>query len=96
MFYDQIPDEDKVCINCGNFSRANEGGDKKLCCGTMPCLNYHKDNTENFFVPDDYYLQSRFGCSACSHKSNLDEPYEGCECLNCSRYYSDHWERSAS
>lgn len=93
MLNDLIPEEDKVCINCDFFGRQNEGAEERLCCGTMPCLNYHKDNTENFFKPDDLYLQDTFGCEACMHYA-CGDPAE--ECGNCSRYYSDYWERRIS
>lgn len=88
-----IPDEDKCCINCEYNRGHTDGGDEHLCRGTMPCLNYHKDNTENFFVPDDDYLMDHFGCSICRHHAEFEEEVPS-ECLMCSRYYSDMWERS--
>ena len=86
----RIPEEDKCCINCEHWYGSTDGGDEFLCHGTMPCLNYHKDNTQNFFAPDEMYLESNFGCEACRHYAH-GEPTE--ECSQCSRYYSNGWER---
>lgn len=81
-----IPEKDRVCVNCIHLGMMMDMGDEKKCKGEMPCLNYHEDNTENFFVPDDDYLMSEYGCDACRNS-------ESEACSTCSRYYSDNWKR---
>lgn len=85
-----ISEKDRVCINCIYFGSDMNVGEDHKCHGTMPCSNYHKDNTENYFVPDDLYLQSEYGCDACEFYYG-GEPTE--ECTGCSRWYEDRWSR---
>ena len=85
-----IPEKDKVCINCLYFCSAADIGNIDLCGGQRPCVNYAVGNTENFFVPDDWYLRDRFGCDACIYYIEDDWSEECCEC---SRLYEDRWER---
>ena len=91
--YKIIPEKDRVCVNCLYFGTSMDTGDEYKCEGVRPCLNYHKDNTENYFVPDDLYLQDKYGCNACVHYCG-GEPSE--ECGNCSRWYSDLWKRGTN
>lgn len=88
---DKIPERDKVCVNCKYFALQTNTTDETKCKGTMPCLNFHKENTENYFVPDDLYLKLEFGCEACSQ---YDDGSYSKQCHECSRYYSDYWERT--
>ena len=93
---DRIPDKDKVCINCDFFVGQNDydrGDEPNMCHGSMPCLNYHGDHDKNYFVPDDFYLHSEFGCEACEHYA-YGEPTE--ECSQCSDYYSNNWQRKVT
>ena len=90
-FDKDIPEEDKVCVYCEYFGTGMyRTDDETKCCGTMPCSNYHADNTENYFVPEDWYLKDRFGCSACEYYYG-GKPTE--ECGSCKRYYEDKWVR---
>lgn len=82
-----IPEKDRVCINCIYFGRRMDCGDEYKCNGTMPCSNYHKDNTQNYFVPDDWYLQTEYGCEVCKHFG------DAVWCKGCSRWYENLWER---
>ncbi len=83
---ERIQEKDKVCINCLHFGIME---DRKLAkCKT--CSNYHKDNAENNFEPDDTYLKLEFGCEACRYD---DDEETNNICYECSRYYSDLWER---
>ena len=88
--FDRIPEEDRVCVNCDHFLGQTDGGESHKCHGEMPCLNFHKDNTENYFVPDNEYLEWKFGCEACDH---YDPDEASDECCQCSRYYEDLWKR---
>ena len=87
--FSDIPEEDRVCANCERLSNWYEGVYGYKCNGKYPCLNYHDYNTKNYFVPDDDYLSSKFGCKACQHYNIADNPEE---CLMCSRGYEDKWE----
>lgn len=77
-----IPEDDKCCTHCNYLVRdcENERAD---------CINYTKEGTVNHFVPDDWYLQDRFGCKACKHH----DADEMCDQTDCSRRYNDLWER---
>ena len=88
--FDRIPEEDRVCVNCLYFGWRMDTGDEYKCGGERPCLNYHRDNEENYFVPDDFYLKDEYGCKACEH---YDGGYPSEECGSCSRYYDDLWRR---
>ena len=88
--FDEIPEEDRVCINCVHFGMAMDTGDEYKCGGVRPCSNYHRDNEENYFIPDDLYLQDEYGCDACRNRNG---PEYADECATCSRFYSDGWER---
>lgn len=75
--FDQIPDEDKTCLNCMSAQ-----------CGK--CLNHREGNTEDNFTPDDGYLQNKFGCKSCDSYNDGEYSFQ---CYECSRYHSDLWER---
>ena len=79
-----IPVYDKVCINCDRW--LDSGGHATLCQGKYPCRNWHKDNKENYFIPDDDYLRMAIGCKACRHEDTG-------RCFRCSQSYGDLWER---
>ena len=85
-----IPEKDKVCVNCLHFGSASRTGNIDKCGGQRPCVNYAVGNTKNYFVPDDWYLSDRFGCKACAHYT---EDCCGEHCKECSRHYEDRWER---
>ena len=89
-----IPEEDRVCIYCKFFGEQDRGASDTKCMGKFKCLNYHKDNTENFFIPDNWYLSEHFGCRACEHYGGY---YDGTgECETCSRHFDDNWKRSSA
>lgn len=84
--YSIIPEEDRVCVNCDYLGDSMDTGDEYMCGGVRPCINYHKNNSKNYFLPDDFYLEHEYGCEACS--------LNGSEaCARCSKSYSDKWER---
>lgn len=84
---DQIPENDKCCINCARWCHSTDTGDEYLCQGEYPCLNYHMDNKENFFVPDESYLKDDFGtCDNCANQ-------ETSICGECNKLDRDNmWE----
>ena len=82
-----IPEEDKICTNCNHFGPGMDQGDEHLCHGEMPCVNYHEGNTENYFEPEDDYLESEFGCDACI------DSIDNHECHMCSKNYENRWRR---
>lgn len=84
-----IPEKDKTCLNCEHWLDQGEGDSDTLCHGTMPCLNYHSDNTENFFVPSDEYLEWKYNCISCRYDPS--EPDEICK--QCKNFYDNMWER---
>ena len=88
--FNDIPEKDRGCLNCIYFGLQMDTGDEYKCGGIRPCSNYSRVNEVNYFVPDDRYLQDEYGCDACKN-------YEGGEfaeeCVTCSCYYSNRWER---
>ena len=85
--WDMISEDDKVCVNCEHFSGQSEGGTDK-CHGVLPCCNYSAKWEDNYFAPDQWYMQDRFGCEACVffHGGSLSD-----ECGSCRRYVEDKW-----
>ena len=83
---EDIPEEDKNCINCEYWS---EDGSKwtELTCEGRKCCNWSEDFEDNYFMPDESYLKSNYGdCENCKHYNTA------AVCKICSRNCDDEWE----
>lgn len=85
---DDIPEEDKCCINCKHWLRS-ELGEDDLCEGIRPCLNWRGEHEANYFEPADDYIKDYYAnCENCYYEWD----YEVCSgCTRCPDL-QDRWK----